>query len=82
MALFRILFPKEAAQLKRNSRRVSALMAGSGLDDESNPALAGVITELRAGRDIKASQLYCEAMGVGVGESQVAVQELKQQLRV
>ncbi|MEO6880843.1 MAG: hypothetical protein ABI181_07840 [Mycobacteriaceae bacterium] len=82
MGLFNIMFPKQAAQLTLNSRRVSALMAGSGLDDESNPALAGVIAELRAGRDIKATQLYCEAMGVGVVESQVAVQELKGQLRV
>lgn len=82
MGLFTILFPKEAAQLRLSSRRVSALMAASGLDDESNPALAGVVSELRAGRDIKAAQLYCEAMGVGIGESQVAVQELKQQLRV
>lgn len=78
MTLFNLLFAKEAAQLRLNSRRLSALMAANGLDDVANPALIGVITELREGHDIKAAQLYCEATGAGIGEAQLAVQELKQ----
>ncbi len=82
MVLFNLLFPKEAAQLKLNSRRLSALMVASGLDDGANPALTGVITELRAGHDIKAAQLYCQETGASVAEGHLAVRELKQQLGV
>lgn len=50
------------------------------MDNSSDPALAEVVNELKAGKDITAAQLYCQVMGVGVGEGHTAVAELKQRL--
>jgi len=77
MGLFRVLFPREAAKLALQERRLAQLLEHAGLDDSQNPELGPVIDEIRAGRDIKAAQLYGTTMGVGIGESQVAVTELK-----
>lgn len=80
MGLFKLLFPREAAQLSLQGRRLAELMDRAGLDDAQNPDLAEVVEELRAGRDIKAAQLYSTHMGVGVGESHLAVSEMKARL--
>lgn len=80
MGLFGVLFPREAAQLRLQGRRLAELREHAGLDDTQNPDLEEVIEELRAGRDIKAAQLYSTLMGVSVGESHLAVSELKAQL--
>jgi hypothetical protein len=80
VSLFGILFPREAARLSLNTKRVAELMDLAGLDDSSRPELSEVIREIRAGHDIKAAQLYSQVMGVGVGESHLAVSDIKSRL--
>lgn len=80
MGLFRVLFPREAAQLSLQGRRLAELMERAGIDDAQNPELAEVVEELRAGHDIKAAQLYSTITGAGVGESHIAVSDLKARL--
>ena len=80
MSLFGLLFPGESAQLKLNARRINQLLSAAGIDDAEDPAFANVVAELRAGRDIKAAQLYCQTTGAGVGEARIAVSEIKARL--
>lgn len=78
MSLFTVLFPREAARLARAERVSKRAAALAGYDEWADPLLKDVVTEIRAGRDIKATQAYCEATGSGLAEARLAVDELKQ----
>lgn len=80
MSLFSFVFPREAARLALMTRRLNALMAEAGLDESTDPDLADVVAEIKAGRDVKATQLYCKKMGVGIGEGTLAVAEIRERL--
>ena len=77
MSMFKAFFPVEAARLALLERRVQALLAAADLQDATDPALDDVVAALRAGQDIRAVQRYSEITGAGIGESRIAVQELK-----
>ena len=77
MALFQLMFPREAARLERAERVLSRVVDLAGYDEWADPLLAGVEDEVRAGRDIKAAQLYAKATGSGVGAARLAVTDLK-----
>ncbi len=78
MSLFTLFFPREAARLARAERVATRAAVLAGYDEWADPLLTDVVAEIKAGRDIKATQLYSEATGSGLGEAKVAVDELKQ----
>lgn len=50
----------------------------AGFDHWSDPRLAGIEDEVRAGHEIKAAQMYCKATGVSAGEAKLAVDALRE----
>jgi len=80
MALFSVMFPREAARLERAERLLGRLADLAGYDEWSDPLLAGVEEQVRAGNDIRAAQMYSNATGSGVGEARLAVSGLRARL--
>jgi ABC-2 type transport system permease protein len=63
---------------QRRNRAVPAVVTGlPGLDNWSDPQLAGIEDEVKAGHQIKAAQMYSKATGAGVGEAKLAVDDLR-----
>jgi ABC-2 type transport system permease protein len=63
---------------RRRSHAGTATFAGlAGYDDWSDPLLAGIEDEVKAGHEIKATEMYCKATGVSVGEAKRAVDGLR-----
>jgi hypothetical protein len=61
-------------------RRFDLLAQTVGFDLMAVPALAPVIAELNAGREIKAAQVYQAAFGCPLVEAAAAVEALKARL--
>jgi hypothetical protein len=77
MSLFSVMFPTDAARLARAERLLGRLSDLAGYDEWSDPLLAGIADEVKAGRDIKAAEMYCKATGSGVGEARIAIADLR-----
>ena len=77
MTMFQLLFPAEAARLARAERLLARVAELTGYVESADPRLTGVMAELRAGREIKATELYSKATGCGVHEAALAVQALR-----
>jgi hypothetical protein len=61
-------------------RNHAGIVTVRDLGDEdlwSDPLLAGIEDEVRAGHEIKAAEMYCTATGVGVREAKIAVDSLR-----
>lgn len=61
----------------RRRREPRALIAFAGHDMWSDPLLAGIEDQVRAGHDSKAAQMYCKATGATTGEAKVAIDALR-----
>ena len=48
-----------------------------GYDERADPLLTDVVAEVRAGRDIKAVQVYTQVTGSTLGEAHLSVKLLK-----
>jgi hypothetical protein len=77
MSLFTFFFPADAARLARAERFARRAAALSGYDEWHDPLMTDVIAEIKAGRDIKAVQIYCQVTGSSIAEGRLAVDELK-----
>ena len=67
----------------RRSHAESAAVPELGGDDMwSDPLLSGIEDQVRAGHEIKAAQMYCEATGVSVREAKLAIDSLRERAGV
>lgn len=71
---------RNSGRLPWLERRIDLLSEAVGFDLVTLSSLAPVIAEIRAGRDIKAAQVYCELFGCGTAEGVVAVADLRRRL--
>jgi ABC-2 type transport system permease protein len=67
---------------RRNRAQDAAVPEPDGDDRWSDPLLAGIEDQVRAGHEIKAAQMYCEATGVSVGEAKLAIDSLRERAGV
>jgi hypothetical protein len=67
---------------RRRRAEIAAVPQLGGDDMWSDPLLAGIEDQVRAGHQIKAAQMYCEATGVSVGEAKVAIDSLRERAGV
>gem|GEM_PF-5694071 len=74
---FSILFPRVAARLARAERIADRAISMLGYDERADPMLTDVVAEVRAGRDIKAVQVYTQVTGSTLGEAHLTVKLLK-----
>lgn len=80
MGVFEFLYPRPAARIEFLSRQVARLNRMTGYDELSDPDFQDIITELRAGREIKAAELYCKRFGASIGESHTAISEIRKRI--
>jgi hypothetical protein len=67
----------------RRSRAQNAAVPELGGDDMwSDPLLAGIEDQVRAGHEIKAAEMYCAATGVSVREAKLAIDSLRERTGV
>jgi len=67
----------------RRSHAESAAVPELGGDDIwSDPLLAGIEDQVRAGHQIKAAEMYCKATGVSIGEAKLAIDGLRERAGV
>lgn len=71
---------RDSGRLPWLERRVDLLSEAVGFDILTHATLAPVIAEIRAGRDVKATQVYCELFECGVPEGMAAVADLTTRL--
>ncbi|MCH6470792.1 hypothetical protein [Sinomonas terrae] len=81
MTFFDFLNPRSTGRIERLSRQVARLNRMMGYDELTDPDFQDIIGEIRAGREIKAAELYCKRFGASIGESHAAVSDLRQRLR-
>jgi hypothetical protein len=63
----------------RSNRAQTAAVPGLGGHDMwSDPLLAGIEEQVRAGHEIKAAEMYCKATGVSVAEAKLAIDSLRE----
>jgi ABC-2 type transport system permease protein len=62
---------------RRDNARPSTKGGLAGYDLWSDPLLAGIKDEMRAGHEVKAAEMYGKAMGVDAGEARLAVDTLR-----
>jgi hypothetical protein len=68
---------------RRNHAENAAVPELAGGDDMwSDPLLAGIEDQVRAGHEIKAAEMYCKATGVSVGEAKLAIDSLRERAGV
>ena len=63
---------------RRSHAESTAVPQLAGDDMWSDPVLAGIEDQVRAGHEIKAAQMYCKATGVSVGEAKLAIDSLRE----
>lgn len=71
---------RDSGRLPWLERRLDLLSEAVGFDLATLSTLAPVVAEIRAGRDVKAAQVYCELFGASVPEGVTAVADLKQRM--
>ncbi|MBC7560106.1 MAG: hypothetical protein H7270_12290 [Dermatophilaceae bacterium] len=67
---------------RRNLTQIPGVPEAGGDDMWSDPLLAGIEDQVRAGHEIKAAQMYCEATGVSVGEAKLAIDSLRERASI
>jgi ABC-2 type transport system permease protein len=67
---------------RRSPAESAAVPHLAGDDRWSDPLLAGIEDQVRAGHEIKAAEMYCKATGVSVAEAKLAIDSLREKTGV
>jgi hypothetical protein len=67
---------------RRNRAQSAAVPEPGGDDMWSDPLLAGIEAQMRAGHEIKAAEMYCKATGASLPEAKLAIDSLRERAGV